>query len=113
MTMKPVFTSVFLMVLLAATGTVSGQDVMVTAKDHYKVLEENAHVRVVENVLKPGEKDDWHTHAAGWYYVTLPGTMKITHEDGHVVLWEAKAGEAGWMEAEAPHRSENVGKAPM
>jgi quercetin dioxygenase-like cupin family protein len=99
--------------LLAGAGTASAQDVMAVAANHYKVLVENAHVRVVENTLAPGEKDPMHTHAAGWYYVTKPGTMKIVHADGKVDTWEAKAGEAGWMEAEAPHTSENVGKATM
>ena len=41
-----------------------------------------------------------HTHAAGWYYVTRPGTMKMGHPDGKTTTWEAKLGEAGWMEAE-------------
>ena len=81
--------------------------------DHYKVRVENDHVRVVENILGPGEKDPMHTHPAGWYYVTKPGTMKIVRADGKVETWEAKAGEAGWMEAEGPHTSENVGKEPM
>ncbi|SRR5258708_14791754 len=94
-------------------GTLSGQDVMKAAPDHYKVLVDNEHVRVVENILKPGEKDSWHTHAAGWYYVTKPGTMKVVHADGKSEIWEAKAREAGWMEAEAPHTSENTGKTPM
>jgi oxalate decarboxylase/phosphoglucose isomerase-like protein (cupin superfamily) len=86
---------------------------MVVAPEHYKVRVDNAHVRVVENVLRPGEKDGMHTHAAGWYYVTQPGTMKVTHPDGTSSMWDAKAGEAGWMEAEALHTSENVGNAPM
>jgi oxalate decarboxylase/phosphoglucose isomerase-like protein (cupin superfamily) len=54
-----------------------------------------------------------HTHPAGWYYVTKPGTMKVSHADGKVQMWEAKEGEAGWMEAEGPHTSENVGKTTM
>ena len=28
-------------------------------------------------------------------------------------MWEPKTGESGWMEAEAPHTSENVGSEPM
>jgi hypothetical protein len=88
-------------------------DVMTVAPEHYKVRVDNAYVRVVENVLGPGEKDGMHTHPAGWYYVTLPGTMKIGHPDGTTKTWEAKAGEAGWMEAEGLHTSENAGTQPM
>lgn len=84
------------------------QDVMKVAANHYKVLVENAHVRVVENTLNPGDEDSTHTHPAGWYYVTKPGTMKIDFADGKTETWVAKAREAGWMGAEGPHTSENV-----
>jgi oxalate decarboxylase/phosphoglucose isomerase-like protein (cupin superfamily) len=83
------------------------------AKDHYKVLVDNAYVRVVENTLKPGEKDPMHTHPAGWFYVTLPGTMKVVHSGGKVQMWAAKTGEKGWSEAEGAHTSENVGTTTM
>ena len=99
--------------ILLTAGPVYAQDVMVVAADHYKVLVDNANVRVVENTLAPGEKDSSHTHPAGWYYVTKPGRMKIVHEDGKSVIWEAKAGEQGWMEAEGAHTSENVGATTM
>lgn len=89
------------------------QDVMNVAPEHYKVRAENEHVRVVENTLAPGDKDGMHTHPAGWYYVTKPGTMKVVFATGNVETWEAKEGEAGWMEAEGPHTSENVGKTTM
>ncbi len=88
-------------------------DVTIAAPEHYKIRVDNDHVRVVENVLPAGAKDAMHTHAAGWYYVTQPGTMKVVKADGKVEMWQAKAGEGGWMEAEAPHTSENVGSAPM
>jgi oxalate decarboxylase/phosphoglucose isomerase-like protein (cupin superfamily) len=89
------------------------QDAVKVAPDHYKVLVENAHVRVIENTLKPGEKDGMHTHPSGWYYVTKPGLMKIVHEDGKSENWDAKAGEQGWLKAEAPHTSENIGTTTM
>ena len=98
---------------LAFACAASAQDVMHAAPEHYKVRVDNADVRVVENVLAPGEKDALHTHAAGWYYVTRPGKMKVVHADGKSEIWDAKAGEAGWMDAEGPHTSENIGAAPM
>ncbi len=105
-----------LLLLTIFTGLCSfavAQDVMKVASNHYKVLKENATVRVVENTLGPGEKDPMHTHAAGWYYVTKPGKMKVVHADGKEEVWDAKEGEAGWLEAEGPHTSENIGTAPM
>jgi mannose-6-phosphate isomerase-like protein (cupin superfamily) len=89
------------------------QDVMKAAPEHYKIRVDNCHVRVLENVLAPGQKDATHTHPAGWFYVTLPGKMKVVHADGKVDIWDAKAGECGWMEAEGPHTSENIGATTM
>lgn len=93
--------------------SVHPQDAVKVAPDHYKVLVENEHVRVIENTLPPGAKDATHTHPAGWYYVTKPGTMKVTHADGKTETWEAKAGEAGWLKTEGPHASENIGTDTM
>ncbi len=86
----------------ALAGLAVAQDVMKVAADHYKVLVDNAQVRVVENTLKPAEKDGLHTHPAGWYYVAAPGSMKVTSATGKVALGEPKAGKSGWMEAESP-----------
>jgi oxalate decarboxylase/phosphoglucose isomerase-like protein (cupin superfamily) len=96
-----------------AAGVAGAQDAVKVAPGHYKVLVENAQVRVIENTLKPGEKDVMHTHPSGWYYVTKPGTMKVVHDDGKSENWEAKAGEQGWMNAEGAHTSENVGTTTM
>jgi quercetin dioxygenase-like cupin family protein len=88
-------------------------DAVVVAPDHYKIKLENAHVRVVENILKPGERDGLHTHPSGFYYVTLPGKMKVTYAGGKSEVWDAKAGDTGWLEAEGPHTAENVGETTM
>jgi len=59
------------------SGLCLAQDAIKVAPDHSKIRVENDHVRVIENTLGPGEKDPMHTHPAGWYYVTKPGTMKV------------------------------------
>lgn len=100
-------------VLFASVKPAQSQDAVKVAPDHYKILLENEHVRVIENTLAPGEKDAMHTHPAGWYYVTKPGTMKVVHADGKTETWEAKPGEAGWLKTEGPHTSENIGKTTM
>jgi quercetin dioxygenase-like cupin family protein len=101
-----------LLTLLAAPVALA-QDALKAAPDHYKVLVDNAQVRVIQNTLKPGEKDGTHTHPAGWFYVTQGGKMKVVAADGKVEMWEPKTGDSGWMEAEGKHTSENVGTAPM
>jgi oxalate decarboxylase/phosphoglucose isomerase-like protein (cupin superfamily) len=98
---------------IALASVASAQDVMTVAKDHYRVLVDNPQVRVVENTLLPGQKDALHTHQAGWYYITKPGTMKVVFADGRTELWTPKAGESGWSPAEGAHTSENIGNAPM
>jgi oxalate decarboxylase/phosphoglucose isomerase-like protein (cupin superfamily) len=100
------------LILLTAVSLAAplyAQDAVKVAPDHYKILVENEHARVIENTLKPGEKDGWHTHPSGWYYVTKPGKMKVGHPDGTSEIWEAKEGERGWLKPEAPHTSENIG----
>lgn len=102
--------AVIVLTLVCSTGA---QDVMKAAPNHYKVLVDNEHVRVVQNTLAPGDKDTLHTHPAGWYYVTAAGKMKVTTAGGKVSYWEPKQGDSGWMEAEAAHTSENVGSTTM
>jgi quercetin dioxygenase-like cupin family protein len=91
-------------------GVSNAQDVMVVAKDHYKLLVDNDHVRVVQCTLKPGEKDVMHTHPSNYYFVTQGGKMKVTTAEGKTEMMEMKTGESGWENAEGPHTSENVGK---
>ena len=77
------------------------------------VLTENAQVRVIQATFAPGAREPTHTHPAGWYYVTMPGKLKVTYADGKVEMWDAKVGEAAWMDGEAPHQSENVGSTTL
>ena len=97
----------------ALSSSASAQDVVAVAPTHTRVLVENAQVRVIESTLPPGAKDPFHTHPAGWYYVTRPGTMKVVYADGRKEMWAPKAGESGWLPGEAAHTSENVGREPI
>jgi len=112
--MRSTFTGLIFFTSLFALGVPAlAQDALKVAPNHYKVLLENDHVRVIENTLPPGAKDEMHTHPSGWYYVTKPGTMKVVHADGKTEIWKAKAGESGWLQTEGPHTSENIGKKTM
>lgn len=53
--------------LLLCVTLAQGQDAVKAAPAHYRIRTENAHVRVIENTLAPGEKDPMHTHPAGWF----------------------------------------------
>jgi oxalate decarboxylase/phosphoglucose isomerase-like protein (cupin superfamily) len=103
----------FALVLAPFAMAATEGDVMTVAPDHYTVLVDNAHVRVVRNVLAPGEKDGFHTYAAGWFHVDQGGSMKVVQADGTESTWAPATGESGWLNAEGMHTSENIGKAPM
>jgi hypothetical protein len=45
----------------ATKGPVDG---LVSSADNFKLLLENAHVRVLQYTLLPGALDHWHTHPA-------------------------------------------------
>jgi quercetin dioxygenase-like cupin family protein len=89
------------------------QDAAVVDAKHCRVVVDNASVRVLEFTLPPGEKDPVHSHAAGVYVVTSAGKMLVTPAAGKPEVWEPKPNETAWMEAEAPHSSENVGSTPI
>lgn len=95
---------------LFAVPFLLAQDAVKVAPNNFKVLAENENVRVIQDTLAPGEKEAMHTHPAGWYYVTMPGTMKVTRADGKTETWNAKTGEQSWMDAEPAHTSENTGR---
>jgi quercetin dioxygenase-like cupin family protein len=101
-----------------ATGQTAGSsvaaiDAVAVSPDRFKVLLENEHVRVIEYVLLPGERDQWHTHPPKVSYVVSEGTLRITTADGQSFLSDEKAGTATWMETVGRHFAPNVGKTPV
>ena len=112
-------TSLVLLLLplaLVAQTTAAGVtaiDPVAVSPDRFKVILENAHVRVVEYVLLPGERDQWHTHPPKVSYVVSGGTLRITTDDGQSFLTDEKAGSASWMGTLGRHYATNVGKTPV
>ena len=51
-----------LLAAVVSSSAAKAQDALKVAADHYQVKVENEHVRVIENTLKPSEKDAMHTH---------------------------------------------------
>lgn len=85
-------------------------DPVSVSPDRFTVLLENPHVRVVEYVLQPGERDQWHTHPPKVSYVVAGGTLRITTEDGQAFLTDEKTGSATWMDTLGRHYAQNVGQ---
>lgn len=93
----------------AKKDTVLNIDPVKILPDKFKILLENEHVRVVQYSLKPGEKDDWHTHPAKSSYVVAGGKLKVHLESGEIILADEKTGTASWMNYVGKHYVENIG----
>ncbi|MBC7674309.1 MAG: cytoplasmic protein [Polaromonas sp.] len=92
---------------------VSQSDAVVVSPDRFRVLLDNEHVRVLEYTLRPGERDQWHTHPAKVSYVVDGGELRIHLADGTSFLSSEPKGTAEWREALPRHFAENVGKTPV
>lgn len=109
-------TLVFLLLFQSSLASGAEQeriDPVAVSPDKYKVLLENAHVRVVEYEIKPGERDNWHTHPAKVSYVVTGGRLKITTADGKSFEVDEDVHSARWFGAVGRHYGENVGDTPV
>jgi len=87
-------------------------DPVSVSSDKYKVLLENDYVRVVEYSIKPGERDNPHTHPPKVSYVANGGSLRITLRDTSFVTNDS-TGEVSWRGNVPWHFAENVGTTPM
>jgi len=99
-----------LMGLQAASSTADvSLDALVASPDRFKVLLENDDVRVIEYVLLPAQRDQWHTHPPKVSYVISGGTLRISLDDGSSFEVTETTGSATWMNSLGRHFAENVG----
>ena len=105
--------TILLFVLLAAgfvRGDVSGtQDPSKVNAEHIVVKLENQRVRVLDVTLRPGEKEQMHSHPAYVVYVFEGGKIRNHMADGAVVEAEFKPGDVFYREP-LTHWAENIGK---
>ena len=66
-------------------------------------------MRVLQYTLKPGEKDEWHTHPAKVSYVVSGGKLKVYLEDGQTIIADEQTGTASWKDYVGRHYVENIG----
>jgi len=104
-------TACCLTLVLVLPLRVLAQSPVETDGDKYKVVMENAQVRVLEYKDLPGEKTHEHRHPAFVLYAVSAFKRKIHLPDGKVLTREFKAGDVMYS-PEQVHIGENVGTTP-
>jgi beta-alanine degradation protein BauB len=84
-------------------------DVLNASPDKYKLVLENDYVRVIEYSLKPGEKDNPHTHPAKTSYVISGGTFRVYPENEKPFDYVEVQGVTEWSDKTSKHYVENIG----
>jgi beta-alanine degradation protein BauB len=110
--MKRVYILIF---VLLVTGLVRGDASVPRVQDPLSVNAqtialklENSRVRVLEATLKPGDKEQTHSHPAYVIYVIAGGKFRNHAQDGTVTDGEFKTGDVIYREP-MTHWAENTG----
>ena len=105
-------TSLILPIVLSCLAAPAwAQDPAASDGSKYKVLLENADVRVLEYKDQPGERTHEHQHPAFVVYAVQPFKRRLTLSDGRVMTREFKAGDVMYSKGET-HVGENIGTTP-
>lgn len=85
-------------------------DAVIAAPDSHKILFENEKVRVVEVVVKPGQKEPMHHHKwPGVMVIDRPTNLKYYDENNVLDIVNAKnTTKVEWMDPEPIHAVENT-----
>jgi quercetin dioxygenase-like cupin family protein len=94
--------------LLAAAAAAPSLDPLVVNAELEHARLDNSHVRVIEGVLQPGDKEQMHSHPAFVTYVIAGGKIRNHFADGKVVDAELKTGDVLYREPQT-HWVENTG----
>jgi quercetin dioxygenase-like cupin family protein len=95
------------------TSTVAlAQDAATANSATVTVKLDNPNVRVLESTLKPGEKENIHSHPASVIYVIAGGKVRNHFADGKAVDSELTAGAVIYREP-LTHWAENIGTTPI
>jgi len=104
-----------LIVVLFAIGLVRGdanvrseQDPLAVNAKTIKLKLENPRVRVLETTVKPGEKENLHSHPASVIYIIEGGKIRNHAPDGKATETELRTGEVYYRDP-LTHWAENIG----
>jgi hypothetical protein len=95
---------------LTANGAGEVPRSFVASPDVYKVVAKNDQYLVIEVTWKPGQRDNFHSHAAALTYRLTDCTTRNYTPDGRSEVRERKAGQAGSQQPIVSHSVENIGK---
>jgi quercetin dioxygenase-like cupin family protein len=102
--------SACLAVLLSAP--VSAQDAVKVDPQHYKVILDNASVRVIRVSYSPGAKSVMHSHPESIFISLSPSKARFTMPDGKAQDMDMAADSAMYLPA-ATHNPSNIGSTPV
>lgn len=102
-------TSFAILLLVLFTYTTSGQDPTKVAPHIFRVFLENNRVRVLQEWLRPGEREPMHSHPRAVVYALNSFNGKSVSLSGKVTAFKAKAGDVNWSE-DKTHSIQNTGK---
>ena len=98
--------------LAAGTSTTPSLDPVIVNAGMEHVRLENASVRVIEGVLKPGDREQMHSHPAFVTYVIEGGRIRNHFAVGKVVEAELNIGDVLMREPQT-HWIENIGQTTL
>ena len=97
---------------LLTSGAALSQDAAVANPTTVQVKLDNPSVRVLETVLKSGQKEHVHSHPACVIYVISGGKVRSHMADGKYVDGELNTGATIYREP-ITHWTENIGTSPI
>lgn len=84
------------------------EDPVRTNADHYSVVFENDHVRVLEYLDQPGDFTTLHAHPDSVMYTLSSFRRRLHSDDGQSRDVELASGTVGWLPAQR-HAGHNIG----
>jgi len=107
------WTLLITLMVLAISVSASAQDPAKVDPKHYKVVYEDASVRLLRITLGPKEKTVMHEHPGGCAINITDVHAKTTLPDGKVSTSDGKAGEGSCSTTTTRHQQENTSDKPI
>ena len=102
-----------LLALVAWAPALQAQDTAQVNPHIVTVLFENALVRVLEVISKPGDVENWHGHPAYFAYVVRGGRLQIEAPGEETRQFDLKVGQNIALNPVERHRGTNVGQTTL